>query len=184
MYICRWHGIPKKCHLFFAATIKSLQSLLQHSGLRKGDKFIRWAEFVAGVTNCLTDCLSRLPSPAVTGHDDVIQSRPVTIVKATEGIIMLTILQAARAGNQYTALLRAIQENTWTNVDALPTITIRETLDTKMERGIRYAVKDDSIVVPRTLSTYSELRIEATLAGIVRMKQKLQSTRLRQTICS
>ena len=96
---------------------KPLQSLLQHSSLRERDKFIRWAEqisrfdfdfeFVVGVSSCLADCLSRLPSPTVTWHDDI-PSRPVVIAKVTDGINMFTILQAAVLTSQYAALLRAI----------------------------------------------------------------------------
>ena len=164
---------------------KPLQSLLQHSSLRKRDKFIRWSErlsrfdfdfeFVTGASNCLADCLSRLPSPTVTHHDDAIQSNSVTIAKVTDGINMLTILHAARIDNQYAALLQAIHENSWTNVDAPAYYSVRETLDTKVERGIRYAVKDDRIVVPRALRQLILRLAHRGHPGIVHMKQKLRS---------
>ena len=51
---------------------------------------------------------------------------------------------------------------------------VRETLDIKTDRGVRYAVKDDRIIVPQALRQRILRLAHRGHPGIVRMKQKLR----------
>ena len=161
---------------------KPLGALLQHSSQRKRDKFIRWSErlsrfdfnfeYIAGTSNCVADCFSRLPapSPAVDGG---IESQSVRIAHVTDGICMLDILQATKNDNEYSTLLQAIRNSTWKNNNLQAYHNVRSTLDIKEERSVPYAVKDDRIVVPTSIRQRILKLAHKGHPGIVRMKQKL-----------
>ena len=162
---------------------KPLGALLQHSSQRKRDKFIRWSErlsrfdftfeYIAGISNCVADCLSRLPAPSAA-VDGGIESQSVRIARVTDGICMLDILQATKNDSEYSTLLQAIRDSTWKNNNLQVYHNVRNALDIKEERGIPYAVKDDRIVVPTSIRQRILKLAHRGHPGIVRMKQKLR----------